>query len=73
MHGGPEGAWSNTFHYRWNAQLFAAAGYVVIHPNFHGSTGFEFKFMDSIKGQWGGARPTRTRRKRWMLHLRSRM
>jgi len=55
MHGGPEGAWNNTFHYRWNAQLFAAAGYVVILPNFHGSTGFGLKFMDAIKGQWGGA------------------
>ena len=43
------------FHYRWNAQLFAAAGYVVILPNFHGSSGFGLKFMDSIKGQWGGA------------------
>jgi len=55
MHGGPENAWDNLFHYRWNAQLFAAAGYVVILPNFHGSSGFGFKFMDAIKGQWGGA------------------
>ncbi len=55
MHGGPEGAWNNEFHYRWNAQLFAAAGYVIIQPNFHGSTGFGLKFMDAIKGQWGGA------------------
>jgi dipeptidyl aminopeptidase/acylaminoacyl peptidase len=55
MHGGPEGSWGNMFHYRWNAQLFAAAGYVVIMPNFHGSTGFGLKFMDAIKGQWGGA------------------
>ncbi|MGH9495307.1 MAG: prolyl oligopeptidase family serine peptidase [Candidatus Sulfotelmatobacter sp.] len=55
MHGGPENAWDNLFHYRWNPQLFAAAGYVVIAPNFHGSSGFGLKFMDSIKGQWGGA------------------
>jgi dipeptidyl aminopeptidase/acylaminoacyl peptidase len=55
MHGGPEGAWDNQFHYRWNAQVFAAAGYVVIQPNFHGSMGFGIKFMDAIKGQWGGA------------------
>ena len=55
MHGGPENAWDNLFHYRWNAQLFAAAGYVVIAPNFHGSTGFGLKFMDAIKGDWGGA------------------
>jgi dipeptidyl aminopeptidase/acylaminoacyl peptidase len=55
MHGGPENSWGNLFHYRWNAQLFAAAGYVVIMPNFHGSSGFGLKFMDTIKGQWGGA------------------
>ena len=55
MHGGPENSWANLFHYRWNAQLFAAAGYVVIMPNFHGSSGFGLKFMDTIKGQWGGA------------------
>ena len=28
---------------------------MVIGPNFHGSTGFGLKFMDAIKGQWGGA------------------
>lgn len=55
MHGGPENSWRNDFHYRWNAQLFAAAGYVVIAPNFHGSSGFGLKFMDAIRGQWGGA------------------
>ena len=55
MHGGPESAWLNQFHYRWNAQLFAARGYVVIAPNFHGSVSFGLKFMDAIKGNWGGA------------------
>jgi dipeptidyl aminopeptidase/acylaminoacyl peptidase len=55
MHGGPENGWDNQFHYRWNAELFAAAGYVVVAPNFHGSSGFGLKFQDSIKGQWGGA------------------
>jgi dipeptidyl aminopeptidase/acylaminoacyl peptidase len=55
MHGGPESSWTNQFHFRWNAQLFAAAGYVVIMPNFHGSSGFGIKFLDAIKGHWGGA------------------
>lgn len=55
MHGGPQNQWANLFHYRWNAQLFTAAGYVVIMPNFHGSSGFGLKFMDAIQGQWGGA------------------
>jgi dipeptidyl aminopeptidase/acylaminoacyl peptidase len=55
MHGGPETCWLNLFHYRWNAQIFAGAGYVVIIPNFHGSSGFGLRFLDNIKGQWGGA------------------
>jgi dipeptidyl aminopeptidase/acylaminoacyl peptidase len=55
MHGGPQNQWANMFHFRWNAQLFAAAGYVVIMPNFHGSSGFGLGFMDAIQGQWGGA------------------
>jgi dipeptidyl aminopeptidase/acylaminoacyl peptidase len=55
MHGGPENAWDNLFHYRWNPQLFVAPGYVAIMPNFHGSSGFGLKFMDAIKGDWGGA------------------
>jgi dipeptidyl aminopeptidase/acylaminoacyl peptidase len=54
MHGGPEMAWANLFHYRWNPQIFAAAGYVVIEPNFHGSSGFGLEFMHSIQGRWGG-------------------
>ncbi|MDZ7766938.1 MAG: hypothetical protein U5K00_21400 [Melioribacteraceae bacterium] len=33
IHGGPQGAWSDDFHYRWNLQMFAAPGYVVVAPN----------------------------------------
>jgi dipeptidyl aminopeptidase/acylaminoacyl peptidase len=55
MHGGPEEAWNDRFSYTWNAHLFAAAGYVVIAPNFHGSTGFGLQFLDAVKGDWGGA------------------
>jgi dipeptidyl aminopeptidase/acylaminoacyl peptidase len=55
MHGGPEDAWNDRFLYTWNAHLFAAAGYVVIAPNFHGSTGFGLQFLDAVKGDWGGA------------------
>ena len=55
MHGGPEDAWHDEFHYRWNPQLFVARGYVAIMPNFHGSPGFGTPFMDAIQGQWGGA------------------
>jgi dipeptidyl aminopeptidase/acylaminoacyl peptidase len=55
LHGGPQGAWGNEWTYRWNAELFAAAGnYVVVMINFHGSTGYGQKFTDSISGDWGG-------------------
>jgi len=54
IHGGPQGAWENSWTYRWNAELFAASGYVVVMINFHGSTGYGQKFTDSISGDWGG-------------------
>jgi dipeptidyl aminopeptidase/acylaminoacyl peptidase len=54
IHGGPQGAWGNSWTYRWNAELFAANGYVVVMINFHGSTGYGQKFIDSISGDWGG-------------------
>jgi len=54
IHGGPQGAWGDNFHYRWNAQMFAAPGYVVAMVNFRGSTGYGQKFTDHISGDWGG-------------------
>src|SRR5215510_362319 len=54
IHGGPQGAWSDSWSYRWNPQLFAAAGYVVFAPNPRGSTGYGQKFVDDISGDWGG-------------------
>ena len=50
IHGGPHNGITTDFHYRWNAHLFAAKGYVVAIPNFHGSSGFGQKFTDSITG-----------------------
>jgi dipeptidyl aminopeptidase/acylaminoacyl peptidase len=55
IHGGPQGAWGDDWSYRWNPELFAANGYVVIMINFHGSTGYGQKFIDAINGDWGGA------------------
>jgi dipeptidyl aminopeptidase/acylaminoacyl peptidase len=55
IHGGPQGAWGDDWSYRWNPELFAADGYVVIMINFHGSTGYGQKFIDAINGDWGGA------------------
>ena len=54
IHGGPQGAWNDSWSYRWNPQLFAAAGYVVFAPNPRGSTGYGQKFVDEISGDWGG-------------------
>jgi len=54
IHGGPQSAWLNTWHYRWNPQVFAGAGYVVVLPNPRGSTGFGQKFIDEINADWGG-------------------
>ena len=54
IHGGPQGAWSDAWSYRWNPQMFAARGYVVLMPNPRGSTGFGQKFVEEISGDWGG-------------------
>jgi dipeptidyl aminopeptidase/acylaminoacyl peptidase len=54
IHGGPEGAWGDAWSYRWNAELFAANGYVVVMINFRGSTGYGQAFVDAINGDWGG-------------------
>jgi dipeptidyl aminopeptidase/acylaminoacyl peptidase len=54
IHGGPQGSSSNNFHYRWNPQIYAAAGYAVIEVDFHGSTGYGQDFTDAITGDWGG-------------------
>jgi dipeptidyl aminopeptidase/acylaminoacyl peptidase len=54
VHGGPQGSLSNEWHWRWNAQSFAGAGYGVVMVDFHGSTGYGQAFTDSISGDWGG-------------------
>jgi dipeptidyl aminopeptidase/acylaminoacyl peptidase len=54
VHGGPQSAWEDGWSYRWNAQLWAAQGYVVALPNPRGSTGFGQKYVDEISGDWGG-------------------
>jgi dipeptidyl aminopeptidase/acylaminoacyl peptidase len=54
IHGGPQGAWSDGWSYRWNPQMFAARGYVVLMPNPRGSTGYGQPFVEQISGDWGG-------------------
>ena len=55
IHGGPQGAWEDRFHPRWNASLFAARGYCVLLFNIRGSKGFGQDFCDAVSRQWGGA------------------
>lgn len=54
IHGGPQGAWGESWSYRWNPQIFAAAGFVVVMPNPRGSTGYGQQFTDDINQDWGG-------------------
>ena len=53
IHGGPHSTWGDNFHFRWNNHAFAAQGYVVVCVNYHGSTSFGQKFVESIDGEWG--------------------
>lgn len=52
IHGGPHNAIPDGMHWRWNAQVFSAMGYVTAWPNFHGSSGFGQEFADSITADW---------------------
>jgi dipeptidyl aminopeptidase/acylaminoacyl peptidase len=54
IHGGPQGVWGDAMSYRWNGQVFASQGYVVMMPNPRGSTTFGQKFVDEIRDDWGG-------------------
>ncbi|WP_263417205.1 S9 family peptidase [Terriglobus albidus] len=54
IHGGPQGAWGDMWSYRWNPELFAANGYVVVMINPRGSTGYGQAFIDGVNGDWGG-------------------
>ena len=68
IHGGPQGSWINEFHYRWNPQTYAGAGFAVVAIDFHGSTGYGQAFTDSISGHWGD-RPFEDLKKGWAAAL----
>jgi dipeptidyl aminopeptidase/acylaminoacyl peptidase len=68
IHGGPQGAMTNEFHYRWNPQTYAGQGFAVVTVNFHGSTGYGQAFTDSISGDWGG-KPLEDLQKGWAAAL----
>jgi dipeptidyl aminopeptidase/acylaminoacyl peptidase len=54
IHGGPQGAWHDEWHARWNYGLFAAPGYVIVAVNPRGSTGYGQKFTLQISKDWTG-------------------
>jgi dipeptidyl aminopeptidase/acylaminoacyl peptidase len=54
VHGGPQGAWTDGWSYRWNPQLYAARGYTVVLPNPRGSTGWGQAYTDGVNDDWGG-------------------
>jgi dipeptidyl aminopeptidase/acylaminoacyl peptidase len=53
IHGGPHSAHHDGWHFRWNLQVFAAQGYVVPCVNYHGSSGFGQKFLETITTRYG--------------------
>ena len=53
IHGGPHSIWGDNFHFRWNNQAFAAMGYVVVAVNYHGSSSFGQKWIESLVGEMG--------------------
>lgn len=54
VHGGPQGAWLDSWSTRWNPAVFAEQGYVVVTPNPTGSTGYGMALQNGIRGEWGG-------------------
>ncbi|CAE6412251.1 unnamed protein product [Rhizoctonia solani] len=68
IHGGPQSAWEDNWSTRWNPQVFAQQGYVVVTINPTGSTTFGQEFTDAIAEDWGG-RPFEDLRKGWKYVL----
>lgn len=52
--GGPQGALSQFYSFRWNFQLMAANGYIVVAPNRRGMPGYGVAWNEQISGDWGG-------------------
>lgn len=52
--GGPQSMVSQFWSYRWNFQMMAANGYIVVAPNRRGLPGFGEKWNEQISGDWGG-------------------
>jgi dipeptidyl aminopeptidase/acylaminoacyl peptidase len=54
IHGGPQGAWNESWSTRWNPAIYAEQGYIAVMPNPTGSTGYGQALTDAIAGNWGG-------------------
>lgn len=54
VHGGPQGAWLDNWHGRWNYQMFASRGYGLVIINPRGSTGYGQRIVDEVSRDWGG-------------------
>jgi dipeptidyl aminopeptidase/acylaminoacyl peptidase len=54
IHGGPQGAFIDNWHGRWNYQMFAAPGEAVMFVNPRGSTGYGQRFVSDVSRDWGG-------------------
>lgn len=54
LHGGPQVAWTDSWSYRWNPQIFASSGYLVFMPNHRGSAGYGQRFVNEVSGDWPG-------------------
>ena len=52
--GGPQSPVSQFWSYRWNFQIMAANGYIVVAPNRRGLYGFGQKWLEQISGDYGG-------------------
>ncbi|WP_294820645.1 S9 family peptidase [uncultured Flavobacterium sp.] len=52
--GGPQSALTQFYSYRWNFQLMAAQGYIVVAPNRRGMPGHGVEWNEAISKDWGG-------------------
>jgi dipeptidyl aminopeptidase/acylaminoacyl peptidase len=52
--GGPQGPLGQSWSYRWNYQMMAAKGYIIIAPNRRGDSGFGQEWKEEISGDYGG-------------------
>ncbi|HPT44047.1 MAG TPA: alpha/beta fold hydrolase, partial [Paludibacteraceae bacterium] len=52
--GGPQSTVSQFWSYRWNFQIMAANGYIIVAPNRRGLPGFGYEWLKQISGDYGG-------------------